>query len=81
MRIGIGHNEYEAIFARYIAQCTLQICALAVERGIELTPDVLRNAEIHLVKREKQDTMQIAFPKRDGGDEWRDFDFTGGRKL
>lgn len=83
MRIGIGHNEYEAIFARHIAQSTLQIVALAVEQGIELTPEILRGAEIHLVKEQGQDTMKITFHERreDRGDDWRKFDFTGGRKL
>jgi len=59
MRLHVDPEHKQIIL--HVAKQTLSTIALALERGFVLTPDIVRNAELDIVKEQGQETLAIRF--------------------
>ena len=55
----------------HISKQTLEMVAQAIEQGIELTPDVVRFADVSVIRENGKDVLAIVFPTEDE-DAWLD---------
>lgn len=78
MKIALDRNVTNIRDACFIVKQTLNMVAMSMERGEEVTPQTLKDAEVITGREQGLETLTVKFPDKkenDVDDDWNQLDF------